>query len=257
MIFYFFSKKSVYFAVNLSGIIHLSGVELRGLFDRLIRRKEFNMYILNQKNKMNNRYKGNRNFILLILCLSLVSSFSFAEDMSTKPLEKSIDIKKPDSLLQRIVNSYVNSSNTDKTLKHLLDAKMYLSTAEHDLLVSHDKQQAHDNIESSLHFLAESLEVANPANKSRISKLIETLKILEKKTDNKVQAGKDNEVDTLLGAAQETLLKAKEIASPEEVQEIVRINANIHQLRQKIEHVNLRDDYENSMRAINDVINAL
>ncbi len=194
--------------------------------------------------------------ILLALSVTVAGLQSFAEELD-KPINTSTKEKPPQSLLQRIIDSYVSSSNTDKTLKHLLDAKMYLSTAEHDLLVSHDKQGAHDNIENSLHFLAEANTVASPDNKTRISKLIETLKRLEIKTDNNVQAGKDNEVDKLLGVAQTTLLKAKEIASPEEVQEIANINTRIQKLREQIEHINLRDDYEQNMHILNDIINSL
>ncbi len=60
--------------------------------------------------------------------------------------------KKSESLLQQLVNSYVNSSKEDNALRHLLDAKMYLSTAEHDLLVSHNKESAKGDIESSLRY---------------------------------------------------------------------------------------------------------
>jgi len=215
------------------------------------------MNTLKQQNVINISKSGKLSIIALALCLTVVNSFSFAEDLGKKESINATAKEKPHSLLQRIIDSYVNSSNTDKTLKHLLDAKMYLSTAEHDLLVSHDKQGAHDNIESSLHFLAQAIEVAKPANKTSISKLIETLKNLEKKTDNKAQAGKDNEVDKLLGVAQETLLKAKQIASPEEVPEITKINTSIQQLRKQIEHVNLRDDYEKSMHTLNEIINSL
>ncbi len=209
-------------------------------------------------NIINMANSGKLGLLALALCLTTVGSFLFAEDVSKEESINTRAKEKPHSLLQRIIDSYVNSSNTDKTLKHLLDAKMYLSTAEHDLLVSRDKQGAHDNIENALHFLAEASDVAKPANKTRIAGLVETLKRLEIKTDNNnVQAGKDNEVDKLLAVAQATLLKAKKIASPEEVQAIANINARIQKLREQIEHINLRDDYENNMHTLNDIINSL
>ena len=192
--------------------------------------------------------------VMVSVCLLVLSSLALAKDT---PDSDDTANQKEDSLLQRIVDSYISSSNTDKTLKHLLDAKMYLSTAEHDLLVSHDKKSAHEDIESTLQFLAEAVDVAKPDIKTRVIALIETLKVLEQRTDNKAQAGKDNEVDDLLGVAQKNLLKASDIASPEEKQEIAKINNSIQRLRNKIEHVNLRDDYEKSMQTLNEIINAL
>lgn len=192
--------------------------------------------------------------IMVSVCLLVLSSLALAKDT---PDSDDTANQKEDSLLQRIVDSYISSSNTDKTLKHLLDAKMYLSTAEHDLLVSHDKKSAHEDIESTLQFLAEAVDVAKPDIKTRVAALIETLKVLEQRTDNKAQAGKDSEVDDLLGVAQKNLLKASDIASPEEKQEIAKINNSIQRLRNKIEHVNLRDDYEKSMQTLNEIINAL
>lgn len=192
--------------------------------------------------------------IMVSVCLLVLSSLAVAKDT---PASDDTANQKEDSLLQRIVDSYISSSNTDKTLKHLLDAKMYLSTAEHDLLVSHDKKSAHENIESTLQFLAEAVDVAKPDIKTRVTTLIETLKVLEQRTDNKAQAGKDSEVDDLLGVAQKNLLKANDLASSEEKQEIAIINTSIQRLRNKIEHVNLRDDYEKSMQTLNEIINAL
>lgn len=227
--------------------------------------------------------KNNKTIITIILMMLLISlsawsSLSFATDIQKNATENAAEeniaenvdenhnddkpttnanSEKPHSLLQRIIDSYVSSANTDTTLKHLLDAKMYLSAAEHDLLIKHDKQDAHDNIQNALHFLSEALEVASPGVKTNVQALMQELKQLQKKTDESERAGKENEVDTLLMEAQTSLQKASKIASMDEKPEITRIDAAIQALRQKIEHINLKEDYKNSLHNLNTIIHSL
>ncbi len=169
------------------------------------------------------------------------------------------DKTKPESLLQRIVDSYVDSSHTNETLKHLLDAKMYVSTAEHDLLVSHNKENAQVDIENALSFLIEAEGVANPEIKNQISLLVNDLKELEKKTSKERKVAQDDQVDLLLKIAQSKLLEAQNIdniSQPTKLR-IKEINSSIQNLRIKIEHNNLRENYEAIMNTLNNIIHQL
>ena len=67
--------------------------------------------------------------ICKFIFISMTSFMMFALSADT-----STDTEKPKSLLQQLVDSYLDSSATNTVLKHLLDSKMYLSTAEHDFL---------------------------------------------------------------------------------------------------------------------------
>jgi len=167
--------------------------------------------------------------------------------------------EKSESLLQRIVDSYINSSKTDQTLKHLLDAKMYLSSAEHDLLVSQNKQSASRDIENALSYLSEAQQVAQPAIKTQIKQLIQGLSGLKKKTLEETVVGQDNQADESLKIAQTKLLEAKN--SPDvsltTKKRIDIINEQIQQLRNQIEHTNLREDYEAAMNHLNRIIQHL
>ena len=176
--------------------------------------------------------------------------------IATSDNTKQETIEVPKSLLQKIIDSYENASNTDKTLKHLLDAKMYLSTAEHDLLVSHDKNKAQNDIESSLRFLLEAEKTASTKIKKEVTSLTLRLKALEKITAEKPEIGLDNEVDQLLNEAQAKVLEAKEKSSslPNRQQRIEDINQKIQVLRKQIAHEDLREDYELSMIALNKII---
>ncbi len=166
---------------------------------------------------------------------------------------------KPESLLQRIVDSYVDSSNTNQTLKYLLDAKMYVSTAEHDLLVSHDKESAQVDLENALSYLIEAEEVAKPEIKNQISLLIPNLKSLERKTLKEKMVDQDDKIDLLLKTAQSQLLEAQNIdhISQSIKQRIKDIRFSIQELRAKIEHNNLKEDYEAIMNTLNSIIHKL
>ena len=191
--------------------------------------------------------------ILFILPLMLlISSQAFSDGPSNN-----IQPEKPKSLLERLIDTYEESSKTDETLKHLLDAKMYLSTAEHDLLVSHDKQSAQNDIEKSLTYLLEAENSAKPEIKSRVIELSKTLKELEKKTASKKESGQSSDVNQLLGIAQGNLSKAKENASAPVKIQIEALALRIQQIRQQIEHDNLRVDYESAMTTLGKIINSL
>ena len=165
--------------------------------------------------------------------------------------------QKPKSLLQQIVDSYVNSSKTNSALKNLLDAKMYLSTAEHDLLVSHDKESAKNDIKNTLNYLLEAEKVAQPNIKQQLVSLVDTIKGLEQKTANIAESGNNNETDKLLAIANTDLAKAKQNATPITQIEIEKIMTSINTLRRQIEQANLREDYESAMHMLSRIINNL
>ena len=55
----------------------------------------------------------------MFIFITSLMMFALSADTST-------DTEKPKSLLQQLVDSYMDSSATNTILKHLLDAKMYL-----------------------------------------------------------------------------------------------------------------------------------
>ena len=135
---------------------------------------------------------------LILISMTSFMMFALSADTST-------DTEKPKSLLQQLVDSYLDSSATNAVLKHLLDAKMYLSTAEHDLLVSRDKESAQLDIENTINYLVEAEKIAQPEISEGIVALIENLKKLERKTKSSENIGKDSDTDKLLAIANTNL----------------------------------------------------
>ena len=190
--------------------------------------------------------------ICKFIFISMTSLMIFALSADT-----STDTEKPKSLLQQLVDSYMDSSATNTILKHLLDAKMYLSTAEHDLLVSRDKESAQVDIENSLNYLIEAEKIAQPEIREGIVALIDNLKKLERKTKSSENVGKDSDTDKLLAIANTNLHNAKETASPSVKTKIDEISSMIMALQKEIEHANLREDYELSMKSLNSIISKI
>lgn len=187
-------------------------------------------------------------FFIAVVPLTFMFT-GYSEGPTEEPTQK--------SLLQQLVDSYVSSSNTNKTLKHLLDAKMYLSSAEHDLLVSHDKESAKGDIENTLLYLKDAEKVALLSIKNQIAYLINDLKKLEIKTSKAKESGKNSETDELLAKANQYLQDAKQNASAEIQKDITDITTQINNLRGKIEHDNLREAYESVMVSLSHIISNL
>ncbi len=196
----------------------------------------------------------------LVLCCS-TQAFSDLATADSTPVSPVPTEKKQEntskSLLQRLLDSYEESSKTDETLKYLLDAKMYLSTAEHDLLVSQDKESAQTDIQNSLSYLQQAEKIAKPEIKDKIAKLHSAMQKLKDKTTNKKELGLDNDVARLLNTSETNLGKAKEQASAPVKIQIEALILRIRQLRQQIEHENLRADYESAMKTLADIIKSL
>ena len=160
------------------------------------------------------------------------------------------------SLLQSIIDKYIAASKTDEALKYLLDAKMDLSAAEHDLLLSNNITDATENIENTITYLEQAKNSAKPTIKNEIETLRQHLKLLEKKTLSKENNDLNNDVDQLLGVAQSTLTKAQEHtkSASSTKQKIIAINKEIQALRNQIEHNNLKEDYKSAMHSLNAII---
>lgn len=162
--------------------------------------------------------------------------------------------QEPKSLLQKLVDSYINSSNKDTTLKNLLDAQMYLSEAVHDLLVRKNKESAQGDLQKTLNYLLEAEKVAQPDIKLQLITFVDSIRGLAEKTTNLTIPGNNNETDKLLAIANNSLVQAKEKASPKTKIEIQSIIASISKVRMQIEHENLREDYERAMHALSKII---
>jgi len=81
--------------------------------------------------------------------------------------------------IQHVKKSWSDTSTANKTMKHLLDAKLHFTYAEHDLFVAHNRDKANKEIRRTLIFLDEAEKVAIPHIKEQIATLKNDMQTLE------------------------------------------------------------------------------
>lgn len=165
------------------------------------------------------------------------------------------------SLIKResdhLIHSYTESSNNNRTLKHLLDAKMHFYTAEHDLFISHESKDAQQELNTSLSYLAEANAIARTDIKSHIKNLTDNIKALITLTEsNKESWKKDNLVHSLDNATTH-LTNAEKNAAPATSLRLKSIKQNIHQLKLDVQKTSIKTRYDSIMadfiRTINNI----
>ncbi|RLA40932.1 MAG: hypothetical protein DRQ64_03520 [Gammaproteobacteria bacterium] len=154
----------------------------------------------------------------------------------------------------QLIHSYVKLSIAEKTLNHLLDAKMHLFRTKHDLFVSHDKGDAEYELNKVLKYLDEAVAVADPTRQSGIINLSKDIQRLKDQVSKKKDTWKNDSVVVALDSALENLNNAKQYASPAIKLRIESLKADFNVLRDDIEKTNIRNDYEAAMATLNTII---
>ena len=155
---------------------------------------------------------------------------------------------------EQLVHQYVELSQNEKTFKHLLDAKMHLFIAEHDLFVSHDARDAHVELDQVLGDLALAEQEAVTDVQPEVQGLTEQVTALQEKMSAASKSWLDNEVLAHLRNATDELLQAEQTALPETSIQISAIRHQIDGLRKEVETINLRNDYDEIMERMKMII---
>jgi len=156
-----------------------------------------------------------------------------------------------------LIHSYTELSVSEKTLKYLLNAKMHLFIAEHDLFVSQLQADATRELDLVLTCLADASQAARPSIAIKIDLLRKDITLLQKNVDSTRDAWKDDQVILSLNDAMVDLKAAKSNASPGIIPRIELIEDEITALRIDHEKVNLKNSYESTMAAIKNIIHEL
>ncbi len=156
-----------------------------------------------------------------------------------------------------LIHSYNELSVSEKTLKYLLDAKMHLFIAQHDLFVAHNDEDAINELNNVLDYLDDASQVAKPSIKEKIIKLTKNIQALKRQLHPGQEEWKNNDLVLSLKQAVENLAKAKSIASPQIKLRIESLEAEIQSLRADVEKSNIKHDYELSIVKLKKIINEL
>ena len=148
---------------------------------------------------------------------------------------------------EQLIHSYIESSNDNTTLKHLLDAKRHFFLSEHDLFVIHDAKKAIHELNKTREYLTQADAIARPKVKTRISKLMDNIKVLISLTESSKNSwGQDMLVDSL-DKAINNITNAESIASPQIKLRLELIEQNIYQLKLDFQRTNLKTKYDSIM----------
>jgi len=158
---------------------------------------------------------------------------------------------------EQLVDQYIELSQNEKTFKHLLDAKMHLFIAEHDLFVSHDARDAYAELNQVLADLALAQQEAVEEVLPEVKELSGEVTFLQDAMNFSSKSWLDNEVLMHLQNASSELVKAEKTALPDTSLQIGVIRHQIDDLRKQVETINLRNDYDKIMEHIKMIISKL
>ena len=156
-----------------------------------------------------------------------------------------------------LIHSYNELSVSEKTLKYLLDAKMHLFMAQHDLFVSHNDEDAIKELDNVLDYLDGASQVAKPSIKKKILNLSKNIYVLKEQVKPGQEVWRNNDLVLSLNQAINNLTKAKSIASPRIKLQIESLETEIQILRVDVERSNIKNDYELSLVKLRGIINEL
>ena len=167
---------------------------------------------------------------------------------STAIIEREVD---------QLTDSYIKLLASEKSLKYLLDAKMHLFTAKHDLFVSHNNEDAVQELDNVFDYLNEAGQVDKQPIQKKIIDLSKEIYILRGKVKQRQNAWRNNDVIISLSQSVDNLTKAKDKASPRIKLRIESIETEIQTLRADVERVNIKNDYESAMAKLRGIINEI
>jgi hypothetical protein len=158
---------------------------------------------------------------------------------------------------EQLIQDYVDLSNSEKMLKHLLDAKMHFFTAEHDLFISHDAEDAARELSYTLEYLNQASEVPVPAMQLRIESLGFDIRSLKESLTSTKQSWVNDSVIQSLDKALIDLSTVDSRAAPAFKLRVESIQADIRSLRANVARENIRNRYESAMATLKTMINEL
>ncbi len=158
---------------------------------------------------------------------------------------------------EQLVDQYVELSQNEKTFKHLLDAKMHLFIAEHDLFVSHDSQDAFAELDKVLVDLDLASQEAVADFRPRVDGLTDKVTALQQLMTASEESWLGFQVIMHLQNATSDLVKAEQAAKPETSLQIGIIRHQLEGLRREEETRNLRNEYDKIMEDLKLMISKL
>lgn len=156
-----------------------------------------------------------------------------------------------------LIHSYAELSVSEKTLKHLLDAKMHLFRAKYDLLSSHDNEDAASELDNVLGYLDDASQVAKRSLQKKIIDLKKEIQALKERIKPDNETWRENDQILALDQALKNLKQVKDSASSQISERIETLETEIQILQVDIERSNIKNEYEAAMVKLKEIIHRL
>jgi hypothetical protein len=149
--------------------------------------------------------------------------------------------------IEHATKSWNDSTTANKTLKHLLDARLHFNHAEHELFRSHNIEKARYEIDNTLVYLDKANKVAIPRVRKKITSL---KKDIEQLPTNNTNAAEIQTIIQALQAAGISVVKASHSVSPEIHARSKKIAKEISNLKKDIFLLEKRQQYDSVMKRL-------
>ena len=159
--------------------------------------------------------------------------------------------------MEDIIHRYNALLTTEQTLKPLLDAKMHLFYAEHDLFTNHDAELAEYELGNVIKYLDHALKTAKPEFKDRIIKIQKGVKALEDGASLSEEAWQIGNVNNALIDAQSKLDEAMKYATPVDRVRIEKVKSELVELQRDIVKDSAKQHYDSVMYQLVQLIHDL
>lgn len=190
---------------------------------------------------------------------------AFEKDLNNTSAGKESDLARfwhrVTSIIKReanqLIHSYVELSIAEKTLKHLLDAKLHFFNAEHELFVSCDTEEAGEELNKTIQYLDEAIEVARSSIREQVVLIKKDVELLKEEIDTTINIRANNSLIVTLDNLLEGLEEVNEDVPPNLELRLDQIKADIRTLRSEAGKNSVKNKYDMIMRELHKVINQL
>ena len=152
--------------------------------------------------------------------------------------------------VQRITKSWKYSSTANRTLKHLLDARLHFSYAEHELFRSHDVENANEELNKTVAYLDKASEVATPRVREKIATIKKDIQRLPTSPAN---TNDEQMIIQALKEASASIDKASNSVSLEIQARSKKIVLEIRNLKKDVIMLERRQQYNSMMERLRQV----
>jgi tetratricopeptide (TPR) repeat protein len=190
---------------------------------------------------------------------------AFEKDLNNASAGKESDLARfwhrVTSIIKReadqLVHSYVELSIAEKTLKHLLDAKLHFFNAEHELFVGYDAEEAGEELNKTIHYLDEAIEVARSSIREQVVRIRKDVESLRAEINTTKNIRANNSLMMRLDDLLENLEEVNEEIPPNFKLRLDQIKADISTLRSDVGRNSAKNKYDMIMQELHKVINQL